>query len=367
LKKGEIVPMLFRLSFLRIVLYAGLFGAATAHATQITDQRDHQITLQTPAQRVVYIPPAVRNYLSVADTDKQLVGSSAFALRMIRSGLLGKLFPGAAAVPDVTSNGWFAPNVEAVLATHPDAVFQTVQIGSTAYEPLEQAGLNVIGITGTHGEADFLTWARLAGAVSGKEQRADQLIRRFESRGAALARELGTLTTSQKPRVLYLMSVDPIRPMVGDTAFDQAIQRAGGINVAGKLHQFGPVSFEQILLWNPQVILISGWPEEKHVPEDLVHSPEWSTLAAVKAHRVYKVPLGGQRFAGLVEGPLFWQWLAELLHPRRVAPQLRALFRETYQTDYGYDLSDKEIDHAIYFSANKNAEGYQRFAATRSR
>lgn len=354
-------PSTFWSSVFKMLAAVGLlFGTSSLKATQIIDQRGHIINLNTPAKRVVYIPPALRSYITIDRSTEHIVGTSAFSKRFIDQGLLGKLFPEAGNIPDVTSNGYFAPNIEAVLSVLPDVVFQTTQIGTGPYEQLERIGLKVIGINGGHGENDFLAWARLAGKVSGKAEIADTLIQHFEAERRRLDSVFSDLPETERPKVLHLMSFKPLRPAIAGTAFDEGIRHAGGRNVAAEIKKFGPVTFEQVLTWNPDVILISGWLEEKTTPADLFHSPQWSVLPAVRNRRVYKIPLGGQRFSGIVEGPLFWQWLAELLHPNKMEPDFRNRFKETYRTVFDYPLSKAQIDEAIYAKANGQSAGYQR-------
>ncbi|XSG84434.1 MAG: ABC transporter substrate-binding protein [Methylohalobius sp. ZOD2] len=341
---------------------AGLAVAATSPiaATEITDQRGKTVELNTPAKRIVYIPPVMGTYLTVDRQSDHIVGTSAFAKRIIAQGLLNRIFPGTAKIPDVTRNGYFAPNQEALLATRPEVVFQTVQIGPEPYAQLEKLGLKVIGITGVHGEDDFITWTHLAGTVAGKAKMAESLTSRFEAERKRMDTMFEGLPDKMRPKVLHLMHVEPLRPAVGGSAYDQGIRHAGGRNVAGKMTQFGPVTFEQVLAWDPDVILISGWPEEKTVPADLFGDPKWAVLHAVKARRVYKVPLGGQRFEGVVEEPLYWQWLAELLHPKQTERRFRSQFQQTYRTVYDYPLSEDQIDRAIYADANRQSAGFDR-------
>jgi iron complex transport system substrate-binding protein len=330
-------------------------------AQQITDQRGKTITVATPAQRVVYIPPALWSYLQVDGSSDHVIGSSAFALRTMEQGLMPALFAKAAHIPDVTGNGFFTPNVEAVLATQPEVVFQTAQIGPEPYAALEQAGLPVIGISGARGEEDMLEWVRLAGEVSGKSKRAEEIMTHFAAERRRMDDRLASLPEENRPKVLYLFKVDPIRLMQG--AFtQQAIRHAGGRNVAEKTVGNGVINFEQVLNWDPDVILISGWPEEKSIPQDLYQSSQWSTLRAVKEKRVYKAAMDGAR-NGIALEPLFWQWLAELLHPDTMEPLLRAQYRSTFLQTFAYPLSDAHVDWAIHKEANKDSAGVNRFLA----
>ncbi|MBF0096725.1 MAG: ABC transporter substrate-binding protein [Magnetococcales bacterium] len=330
-------------------------------AQEITDQRGKTITVTTPAQRVAYIPPALWSYLQVDGSSDHVVGSSAFALRAMEQGLMPALFAKAAQIPDVTSNGFFAPNVEAVLATQPEVVFQTIQIGPEPYAALEQIGLPVIGISGVRGEEDMLEWVRLAGEVSGKKTRAEEIVTRVATERSKLDEQLAAIPEEKRPKVLYLFKVEPIRLMQG--AFtQQAIHHAGGRNVAEKVSGNGVVNFEQVLNWDPDVILISGWPEEKSIPQDLYQSAQWSTLRAVKERRVYKAAMDGAR-NGIALEPLFWQWLAELLHPDTMEPRLRAQYRDIFMQTFTYPLSEQQLDWALHTTANKDSAGVNRFLA----
>ena len=229
-------------------------------AGSVIDQRGEKIEVTIPAQRVVYIPPLIWSYLSVDKTSSHLVGTSAFALRGMSHGLMASIFPSALKIPDVTANGLFTPNYEAILAANPDVIFQTVQIGPEPYARLEKLGFPVVGITGLRGEKDFLTWIRLSGEVSGKDESAERLIKFFNAQLNQLITSLSKISEEKRPKVLYLMSLNPIRPAINGSSFHQAIRNAKGRNIAAGMTKWAAVNFEQVLLWNPDVILISGWP-----------------------------------------------------------------------------------------------------------
>ena len=87
------------------------------------------------------------------------------------------------------------------------------------------------------------------------------------------------------------------------------------------------MTIEQVLTWNPQVILLGNF--DAAMPSDIYGDPRWQSVEAVKARRVYKFPLGGYRWdPPSQESALGWIWLAGLLHPEREPTNLRAVMRD---------------------------------------
>jgi len=101
-------------------------------------------------------------------------------------------------------------------------------------------------------------------------------------------------------------------------------------------------SLEQILLWDPEVILVN----QEHVDKYILTNEQWSNLKAVKNQRVYKMPNGVSRWGhpNSLEIPLAILWTAKLLYPE--------IFHETdifnevkyfYRTFYEQELSEQYI------------------------
>jgi hypothetical protein len=53
--------------------------------------------------------------------------------------------------------------------------------------------------------------------------------------------------------------------------------------------------------------------------------------------------------------------MAELTHPDRLRPKLREVMRERLMSEFGYRLSDEQIDLFLRFDSNSNSAGYARF------
>jgi len=343
---------------------AGDTAAESAVAPLIRDQRGQPVPLVPPARRAITFNSVLWLYLTLDQGAGHLAGASASTVRIVTSGLLGRIFPAAARLPSqVAADGYFLPNVEAILQLRPDAVFQWAGRNDPAYlQPLEQAGLPVIGLTQTQSDDDFFATARLVGAVSGTRLRAEALVDRYRTYYAALAAELAPLTAAAGtcPRVLYLWKFRPLIPVDGANFHGRLLARSGGCNAAESLRRPAPVSLETVLTWDPEVIVLYCCDRVR--PADLEADPVWRVVRAVRQHRVYKVPAGGSRFADIVEGPLFSRWLAELLYPALPA-RLRQDLRTTVAEVYGATLDDATLDQTLQLEDNRHSRDYQRFAA----
>lgn len=106
------------------------------------------------------------------------------------------------------------------------------------------------------------------------------------------------------------------------------------------LRDKGPVSMEELLKWDPQVINVG-----RHYPVSLVtEDPRWARIAAVRNGRVHALPEGVFYWDGSTEGVLLMLYLAKELYPNLFADlDLRREIRDYYQRFYRYRLSEQEL------------------------
>ncbi len=344
------------------VLY--LMAVEAARAGDIIDQRGRTVSLSKPAQRIVFIPmPAPATFISIDGSDRKIVGMNSYSAIAMRDGILGKLFPGYCNISTDILMGnpsSFSPNVESILALRPDAVFQWATSGKDVISVLDRTGLPVLGMRlGT--QDDFAGSVLMMGRVAGKEDRAKTLLDRQDAVMRRIEAEMKDLSPTEQPRVLYLgHAIDTFRVAGKGSYNDFYIRLTGGKNVAGDALSEQPVSIEQIMAWNPQVVLLGNF--DTTMPEDIYKDARWQNIDAVKMRRVYRVPLGGYRWdPPSQESALTWIWLAELLHPHRDGTNLRAEMRDWFDFLYHHQLQDEEIDRILFADQNRHSAGYERF------
>lgn len=106
------------------------------------------------------------------------------------------------------------------------------------------------------------------------------------------------------------------------------------------------VSMEQVLAWNPEVIL--SWGTDRGGAYDLIKtSPDWKNINAVKNGAVYSIPNtpfnwfdrppSVNRFIGL-------EWLTSTLYPQYYKGDLKKEVKEFYSLFYHVELSNDDVD-----------------------
>jgi len=334
-------------------------GGPRSQPIRLTDQRGVTVTLDGPVQRVVTIPmPAASLLIALDGGPGRLAGLQASSARAIRDEILGELYPEARAIPADVASDSFAPNVEAILKLKPDLVVQWGDRGPDLVAPLENAGIKVLGLkVGT--QQDLETWMKLFGDAIGKPDRAAELIEWHHSAQADLKTRASKLP-GDKPKILYFNRLKgDLRVAGAGTYNDFYISMVGGQNPASGLKGLAPVNAEQVAAWNPDIIVVGNFDEAR--PSDVYANPAWRELSAVKAKRVYQVPLGGYRWdPPNQESPLMWWWLAELANPQAFDFDLRAETKRRYRFLYGREPTDAQLDKVLRADLNRGATGYDR-------
>jgi len=344
-----------------------LAGSTVAFGEEVTftDQNKREITVNAPVKRVVTIPiPAASMLMAVDGGTEHLVGMHHLSKAAIKGQVLGEFFPEALTIPsNITGKGFtFVPNVEELLSLDPDLVFQWGHLNDDIIKPIENAGLDVALIK--IGKEEFtVRWLEIMGQILGKEDKTDTMIQWRKETRDLLKASTSEIPAEERPRVLYFMNYLSKLRVAGGKSFNNfSIDLAGGNNVASDLGMFIEVGAEQIIEWDPEVILLNGF-EKKLSPQDVYDNPLFADLSAVKSRRVYKMPLGGYRWdPPNQESPLSWLWLSMVLHPDRFDWPLAEMINERYQFIYGQGVNDEQVAKILRVKMNGDAANYQQFA-----
>ena len=259
--------------------------------------------------------------------------------------------------------GWYGKNTkgnpETIIGTRPGVVLFAGCLDVTevsAAERIEhQLGIPVVML---NGELDSIESAyRLLGTVTGDVLRADTLARYCRALLDTVAAGVAALPDSKKVRVYYADGPDGLLTDPKGSRHTEVIDRAGGINVADAPSVRGngriTVSIEQLLLWNPQVVLVcSGHDDSAGTASysNIAASPLWQPVDAVKNRRVYRIPAlpfnwfdrppSVNRIIGI-------PWLAQLLYPGRCTIDIRSKTPEFYRIFYHRRLTGPELDRIL--------------------
>ena len=222
-------------------------------------------------------------------------------------------------------------NLEMVLRTKPDLILDFGSVTPTyislADRVQAQTGIPYVLIDGLF--TNTAAALRLAGDILGVRERADQLAyaeRTFGDIDALLAE----VPEASRPRVYLARGPDGLETGPRASINTEIIERAGGVNVAdagGDRQDIAQVQLEQVLAWNPQVVVT--WDDRFY--RAVTADPAWASIAAVRDGRVALSP--GLPFGWIDRPPslnrlIGLRWLVGVLYPDRAAWDLRAETRE---------------------------------------
>ncbi|CAX61894.1 Iron(III) dicitrate-binding protein [Erwinia billingiae Eb661] len=228
---------------------------------------------------------------------------------------------------------------EALLTRKVDAVFVAAEDGDAA--AYRQAGLPTLVM----GFDDFpsmkrslLTTAEVVGTEKAR-RRALAYNAYLDQHIAAIQAKTAALPADQRPRVLHIESLHPLKVDGSHTLIDTWIKLAGGRNaaaeVSGNMKETSP---ENVLFWQPDIIIIGAGAGSI---ADSDYATLFSSLNAVKNHQVWQNPAGvfpWDRYG--TEAALQIQWAAKLLHPA-LFPDLDMVktTQDFYQRFFDYPLT----------------------------
>ncbi len=236
---------------------------------------------------------------------------------------------------------------EEVLARNPDLVLLKSYMRDSLGRPLEIAGVPVVYLDLETPE-QYTRDLRILGELLGEPGRAEEMVAAFDRRRAALARATtGATADVERPRVL-LISVsargNTVSFRVAPEGWIQSTQvELGGGEPVWYDRALSPgwneVQFEQIALWDPEVIVIVSYraPADE-VRDEVIADDRWQTLSAVRNGEVYAMPADyhsyGQPDTRWILGA---EWIARVLHPELFDESFRervvSFYREFYRMD----------------------------------
>lgn len=231
-------------------------------------------------------------------------------------------------------------NKEAVLSAAPQVIIDVGEKKATIVEDMdriqEALGIPVIFIEARLDNTDEAY--RTLGKILDREQEGRALAdycRRTYQRSTELAAQIG-----DKPTLLYVGGAQGNMAVARGSFHAQVIDLLAD-NAAvvtepteGSMTQ---VSMEQVLAWNPQVLVIAAESEP-----DFSALP-WRELRVLQSGRVLRVPAEPYDWMGRppsVNRLLGLSWLAARLYPEQFGIDLNAEMKEYYRLFYHYELDD---------------------------
>ncbi len=328
-------------------LAAALAAPRIARAATVHDGAGREIAIPARVERVFPAgpPAAITLYTLAPDL---LLGWP----RANRAEEREFLLPGIGDRPEVgriTGRGNSA-NLEAVLGLKPDLIVDAGSTGRTyvelAMRVQEQTGIPYALLDGRFEQIPASY--RILGQLTGRGERAETLARWCETAMAMIKGRIATIPWEKRPSVYYARGPRGLETGLGGSINVETLSFLGARNVAAETPGSGlaNVSLEQILSWNPEVIVTIDPVFADGVSSD----PAWANVRAVRDHRVHlspKLPFGWVDFPPSVNRMIGLWWLAKLLYPAQFPEDIRPLAREFHTLFYQVRPTDAQLDRIL--------------------
>ena len=185
----------------------------------------------------------------------------------------------------------------------------------------------------------------LMGEVLGPDEllKAQELVAAYQAKKAYVLGRTTNLTAEDRPSVLFLYTVNPSLGGYGTNSVqNEFMETVGGINAA-EMSKIGPIVDEEVLAWDPEIIIAGA---SKADIEVMLDDSRWQNLQAIKNERVYIVPKGLWSWNSMTaERSLLLLWMAKVVQPDFFTDlDLDAEITGFFETFFGYSLTADEID-----------------------
>lgn len=256
---------------------------------KVVDTLGREIVVPGRVERIISLEPEVTRIIVALGAGERLVGIDFFLRNHDR--LFPLIFPPSERLPVVSNQGQDL-NYEEAIRLRPDLIFSSPSEFRMT-ESIERKMMRPVVALASMGKfRDLLAEIKTLGRILGREERAAELASFFENRMESV-RGIGLNRAADAGPEVYLSFWGSL---LRTPVSYEPIEAAGGKNLASRLLPSylgtagATISIEQILLWDPEVILVQGNypPAERQVTvEGILRDPRLASLRAVRTRRVY--------------------------------------------------------------------------------
>jgi iron complex transport system substrate-binding protein len=250
-----------------VVALAAMAFANNSQALQVTDDQGIVLTLAKPPQRIVSLLPSLTETVCALGQCQRLVGVDRYSN-----------FPESVKKLPVVGGG-MDPNIEAIVALHPDVVLAA--LSSRSAQRLAALGIPVFALEPkTHADVQ-----RAIGKLGQLLEVSDpqKLWREIDAGVTAAAQSIPA--HARGTRVYFEVNRGPFG--AGEASFiGEILMRLGVKNILpAKLGPFPKINPELVVRENPDLIMVG-----QANLEGLEQRPGWSNIRAIREHHVCVFP-----------------------------------------------------------------------------
>jgi len=282
----------------------GQIVAANAATNTVTDETGRSVTVPVEVKRIVTLAPNLTETVFALGLGERLVGDTKVC----------------DTPPEAKQRAHVGmpvnPNLEAVVALHPDLVLATTSINrAESVDALRRLGIPVY-TSDPHTVRGMLDSTARMAEIAGAATQGAALVTRLQERLDAVHVKLADLPLVH---VLFVVWEDPLISIGQNTFVADALRWAGAESVIVSKQNWPRVNLEEIVRIQPEYIILTSDHRKAEEAEasDLRSRAGWRDLRAVEMGHVAVISAGVDRPSpGLVDAI---EELARLLHPHSFA------------------------------------------------
>ena len=251
-----------------------------------------------------------------------------------------------------------AINYEAVIAANPTIALNCGKINDAMVSDCDalskSLGIPVIAVDNElNNSAEAF---RFMGELLGVEDHAEELAEYSEKIFTDIA-SLADIPEDEKVIVYFGIGEDCLETAPRGSQHAQILDAVNVTNVADLELGDGSrvqISAEQLLAWNPDVIVVNGEPKAdksgNSAAEDILSNPDYASLKAVQDNKVYGTPNAPFSWVDRPAGPnrlIGMRWLSAVVYPEYIKCDVNEEIREFFNLFYHVDLSDEQLENVL--------------------
>lgn len=250
-------------------------------------------------------------------------------------------------------------NPEEVLKVKPDIILQTgIDDTSVSTADTLQNQLNIPVIVVRLGLDNIDQTYEFMGKLLGVEEQAQQLAEYCRQTMADVKAKAAAIPADKQVRVYYAEGNEGLETDPKDSQHTEVLDLVKGLNIADVAIQNGygrsQVSIEQILFWNPEVIIVCFDQDFQSLKNGayqvIANDAKWQQVQAVQQKRVYQIPYAPFNWFDRppsVNRIIGIKWLANLLYPDYFKYDMKQETKEFYKKFYHVELTNQDVEDIL--------------------
>ena len=332
------------------VLLVLFFVPLLVQAREIIDMSGRKVTVPDTISNMVAVSPP-GTYLLYA-IDPQILGGLNFPLREDEKKYTVPEYRHLPVIGGMAGQGRTI-NREVLLQVKPDCIIHwSWKDDATNRKFLESMAALPFPLVSVRLDSieDYPEALRFIGKLANRNDRGEELYRYAHTVLDTAKILVAKIPEEKKGRVYYAEGTDGLSTERTKSIHAELISLAGGVNVhkGEELDHYGmeKISMEQLLLYDPEVILV----KEKTFFDTVFTDPRWKNLQAVRTKHVYLIPY--EPFNWFDRPPSFMRllgikWLLNILHSDLYPVDMVTETRTFYKLFLGVELNEAQAKEVL--------------------